>query len=169
MATGNWFNADGLYQEFGTTKAVVDPAGEYRTTGDFREINIRLDLTTLTSTPAIVSQAVRFPTGYRIAEIDVIADTAAVGATATLDLGLQAEDRATQIDYDGLIAALPVASIDTVGETTKITKGGTGAGALIGTDTTAIGYITANWTTAAFSAGALDIRIFCYGRGTITQ
>lgn len=169
MATGNWFDNTGLYQEFGVTKTTTENAGEYRSTGDMRELNIRLDLTTLTSTPTIILQNVRFPTGVRIAEIDVIADVAAVGATATLDLGLQAEDRATEIDYNGLIAALPVASIDAVGETTKIVVGGTGAGALIGTSTTAIGMLTANWNTAAFTAGALDIRIFYYGRGTITQ
>lgn len=170
MATGNWFNPDGLYQEFGTTKATVDPAGEYRTTGDMREMNIRLDLTTLTTTPAIISQNVRFPTGCRIAEIDIITDIASTsGGAATLDLGLQAEDRATEIDYNGFVAALALTSIDAVGETQKITVGSTGAGALMGTSTTAVGYLTANANVAVYTAGAIDIRIFYYGRGTITQ
>lgn len=169
MSSGNWKNADGLYLEFGTTKPVVDVAGEYKTYGDFREINIRLDLTTLTSTPAIISQNLRFPTGMRIARIDVISDVAATGTGATLDLGLQAEDRSTEIDYNGLLAAVALTAFDAVGETNSYTAGVSGAGALMGTSTTSIGYLTANYNTAAYTAGALDIRIMLYGRGVITQ
>lgn len=169
MSSGSWKNSDGLYLEFGTTKQAVDVAGEYKTYGDFREINIRLDLTTLTSTPAIISQNLKFPTGCRIAQVTVITDTAATGTGATLDLGLQAEDRSTEIDYNGLIAALPLTSMDAVGETSAITVGSTGAGALLGTSTSSVGYLTANYNTAAFTAGAVDIRVFYYGRGVITQ
>lgn len=169
MSSGNWMNADGLYLEFGTTKPTVDVAGEYKTYGDMREINIRLDLTTLTSTPAIISQNLKFPTGMRIAQINVISDTAAVGSGATIDLGLQAEDRTTEIDYNGLLAAVALTSFDTVGETVSYTAGVSGAGALVGTSTTSVGYLTANYNTAAITAGTLDIRIFVYGRGTITQ
>lgn len=169
MSSGNWKNADGLYLEFGTTKPAVDVAGEYKTYGDFREINIRLDLTTLTSTPAIISQNLKFPTGMRIARIDVISDVAAVGSGATIDLGLQAEDRSTEIDYNGLLAAVALTSFDTVGETVSYSVGVSGAGALMGTSTSSVGYLTANYNTAAITAGALDIRIFLYGRGVITQ
>lgn len=169
MSSGNWLDADGLYHEFGTTKAAIDVAGEYKTYGDMREINVRLDLTGLTSSPVIISQNLRFPTGLRIARIDIISDVAATGSGAVLDLGLQKEDRSTEIDYNGLIAALPLANVDLVGETTSLTAGSTYAGALIGTSTTDVGYLTANYNTAAFTAGAVDIRIFLYGRGTITQ
>lgn len=172
MSSGNWNNGDGLYLEFGTTKSAVDPAGEYKTFGDFREINVRIaDLTTLTSTPAIISQNFKFPTGERIARIDVIADVAATSAgAATLDIGLQKDDRTTELDYNGLVAALPVTSIDLVGESTALTAGATFGGALLGTSTTDIGaYLTANFNTSAFTAGAVNVRIFLYGRGTITQ
>lgn len=169
MSSGNWKNSDRLYLEFGTTKSAVDVAGEYKTYGDFREINIRLDLTTLTSTPAIISQNLKFPTGMRIARIDVISDVAAVGSGATIDLGLQAEDRSTEIDYNGLLAAVALTSFDTVGETVSYSVGVSGAGALMGTSTSSVGFLTANYNTAAITAGALDIRIFLYGRGVITQ
>lgn len=169
MTTGNWLNSDGLYLEFGTTKATVENVGEYKTYGDMSEINIRLDLTTLTSTPVIISQTQKFPTGMRIARVDVISDTAATGTGATLDIGLQKEDRSTELDYNGLVAALPLTSVDSVGETTSSTVGSTYAGALIGTSTTDVGYLTANYNTHTFDTGTANIRIFLYGRGTITQ
>lgn len=170
MSSGNWLDADGLYHEFGTTKPAVDVAGTYSTLGDMREINVRIaDLTTLTSSPVIISQNLKFPKELRIARIDVITDTAATGTGATLDIGLVQEDRTTAIDADGLVAALPLTSIDAVGETTSLTVGSTYAGALIGTSTSNIGHLTANYNTAAYTAGALDIRIFLYGRGTISQ
>lgn len=170
MSSGTWYNSDGLELEFGTTKSAIDPAGEYKTYGDFREINIRIpDLTTITASPAIISNNLKFPIGMRIARIDIISDVAATGAGAVLNLGLIGEDRSTQIDYDGLIAAIPLANIDAVGETTSLTVGSTYAGALLGTSTTSVGYLTADYDTAAFTAGAVDIRIFLYGRGTITQ
>lgn len=169
MSSGSWMNADGLYLQYGTAKPVVDVAGEYSTLGDFREINIRLDLTTLTSTPAIISQNLKFPTEMRIARVDIINDVAATGASATLDLGLQREDRTTELDYDGLIAQLAITSFNAAGETQSLTAGSTGAGALVGTSTTNVGYLTANYNTTAFSTGAVNIRIFLYGRGTITQ
>lgn len=170
MSTGNWYNSDGLYLQYGTSKSTVEPVGEYKTYGDFREINVRLDLTTLTSSAAIIANNLKFPIGMRIAQINVITDTAATGTGATLDIGLQKDDRSTELDYNGLVAALPLTSLDSVGETTSITVGGTGAGALLGTTLTDVGsYLTANYNTAAFTAGTVDVRIFLYGRGTITQ
>lgn len=174
MSSGNWTNSDGLYLEFGTSKPAVDVAGEYKTYGDFREVNIRIDdLTTLTAGAAIISQNFRFPKGCRIARVDVIADVAATGSGAVLNLGLIQEDRSTAMTgttpAQAFIAALPVTSFDAVGETTSLTVGSTYAGSFIGTSTTEVGYLTADYDTAAFTAGALNIRIFYYGRGVITQ
>lgn len=174
MTSGSWFDGDGLYRQYGTAKATSEVAGEYKTYGDMREINLRIpDLTAVGSTSAagagIISNNVKFPTGLRIARIDIISDVAATGSGAVLNLGLIGEDRTTEIDFDGLIAALPVTSFDTVGETTSLTVGSTYAGALLGTSTSSVGYLTADYDTAAFMAGALNIRIFLYGRGTITQ
>lgn len=169
MSSGNWTNSDGLYIEFGTSKPAVDVAGEYKTYGDFREINARIDLTTLTSSGTIISQNLKFPKELRIARVDVISDTAATGSGATLDIGLMKEDRSTELDYNGLVAALPVASLATVGTITSLSTGTASAGALIGTSTSSVGYLTANYNTTAFTAGTVDVRIFLYGRGVITQ
>lgn len=174
MSTGNWKNSDGLYLEFGTTKAAVDPAGEYKTYGDFREINVRLDLSTLTSStsaPVIISNNLRFPSGERIARVDLISDTAITGTSGTLDIGLIKDDRVTELDFNGLISAYTVAAAATVGTSTSVTAGTTYAGALLGTSIAAAdggGYLTANWNTTQ-TVGTLNIRIFLYGRGTITQ
>lgn len=171
MSTGNWMNADGLYLEFGTTKATTENVGEYKTYGDFREINVRIpDLTAIGSSATILSQGLKFPTGTRIARVDVITDTLATSSgSAVLNIGLIKEDRSTELDYNGLVAAIPLTSIDTAGETTSLVVGSTYAGALIGTSTTDVGYLCADYDTAAFTAGALNVRIFLYGRGTITQ
>lgn len=173
MSTGNWKNADGLYLEYGTTKATVAAAGEYKTYGDFREINVRLDLTTLGTAAAIIDNNLKFPTGTRIARVDVISDVAATGSGAVLNVGLIQEDRSTAMTgttpAQAFVAALPLANIDAVGETTSLTVGSTYAGSFLGTSTTEVGYITADYDTAAFTAGAVNIRIFLYGRGTITQ
>lgn len=168
MSSGNWNNKDGLYLEFGTSKSAVDVAGEYKTYGDLREVNIRLDLSTLTSTPAVISQNLRFPTGCRIVQVTVYSDTAVTGTSGTLDLGFVKEDRTTELDYNGLIAAMTQATMANVGTATTLTAGVSTGGALLGVSNTSVGILTANYNTTAL-VGTLDIRVFYYGRGTITQ
>ena len=174
MTTGTWGttgNADGLYIEYGTTKATTENVGEYKTYGDMREVNVRIpDLTLIGSGATVLARTLKFPAGVRIARVDVIADTAATGTNAVLNIGLIKDDLSTELDYNGLVAAIPVTSIDAAGETTSLTAGATYAGALLGTTLTDVGgYLTADYDTAAFTAGALNVRIFYYGRGTITQ
>lgn len=169
MSSGNWYNSDGLYLEFGTTKPAVAIAGNYKVFGDLNEVFIDLDLTTLTSTATIIDNNFKFPTGMRIQEVVVVTHTAATGTSTSFDLGLIQEDRATEIDYNGILATFPKTSCDAVGEQTTTTVGGTGAGALLGTSTTAVGYLTANTNASTFSAGAVRIRVRYYAFGTITQ
>lgn len=167
---GSWMNSDGLYLEYGTTKTSVEKAGTYRTNGELREVELTLTLSEVGTSPAIVSNTQIIPSGVKIQQVVVVASTAAVGATAVLNLGLQKLDRSTQIDYDGIIAALPVASIDATGEQTTLTPGATYAGALLGTTTGADpGYLVADYDTAAFTAGVLRIRIQYYQDAVITQ
>lgn len=160
--TNTWLDPDGLYRKYGTTKAVPNVAGEYKTYGELREIEIKLDLTKVTATDGsyIVSDQVFFPKNVRIEAITVSTDVAGTGTGAVLNLGLVKTDRATEIDYNGFLAAFPLTSMDSAGETTTITAGGTYAGALIGTvNSTFDGYITADYDTAAFTAGSVFIRI----------
>lgn len=157
----SWYNADGLYLKYGTDKATANNGGEYKTFGQLRSIEFKLDLTTLTSTPTIINDIEFMPKGVRIEQVDVVADAAATGTGATLDIGTIKTDRSTEIDYNGLIAALPLTSIDSTGEKTANNVGSTYAGALIGTTTgTDVGYFTANYNTAAYTAGSAFIRVF---------
>lgn len=157
-----YLNADGLYKKIGTEKAVVQKGGEYRNPGQFREVEIKLDLTTLNQNEVIQSDTIFIPSGVRIAEVKVVTHTAATNGVA-IDLGLIRMDRTTEIDYDGLLAAFVLASMDSAGETTILTKGSATAGALIGTTTSNIGYISCSATTAAaFNAGVIYVTIKYY-------
>ena len=159
---GNWMNADGLYIEFGPDKAVPTTAGEYNTTGALREIEVKIDLTTLsTSGVTILADTTFFPK-MRVEEIEIVVHTAAVGATATLNLGLIRTDRTTELDFNGFVAALPIGSLDAAGEKTVIRIGHTNVGALVGTTLTNVGYLTADADTAVFTAGVIFVRIRFY-------
>lgn len=155
-------NKDGLYLKWGTERAAVNTAGEYKTFGSLREIEVKIDLTKLTESETVVSDTVFFPR-CRIEEVEIVAHTA--GATgAGIDIGLIRTDRTTEIDYDGFVAALATTAFDTAHEKTVIRKGSTGAGALIGTTTTNVGHITCSrTTTTAFTAGVIYVRIRYYG------
>ncbi len=151
----------GLWQKFGTENATPLVGGEYRTNGELREIELVLNLSQATAigSPFIVSDNIFFPKGVVVQEVEWYCSTAGAGSSSTLDLGLIATDRATEIDYNGLLAAVAVATL-TAGTKTVVAKGGTGAGALIGgAATTSVGYICMNYNTAVFTGGVLRIRI----------
>lgn len=164
---GAFLHSDGVYQKYGVTKAVPAIGGEYCNVGGLREIEIRVDLTTLTQTETILSDVTLVPK-MRIQEVEIITTTAAATGTA-IDVGLIREDRTTEIDYDGLLAAAPIAVMNSAGERTIYTSvttvpaTQTGTGALIGTTLTNPGYISASRTDAtAFTAGIIVIKIKYY-------
>lgn len=158
-------NNDGLYNEYGTARATPTTGGEYRNDGQLREIELKLTLSDLTASEVIQSDTIFVPAGVRIQEVEVITQTA--GATGTaIDLGLIRTDRSTEIDYDGLLAAMPIAAFNSDGErtiytaVTTVPSGATGTGALIGTTLSNVGYITASRTdSTAFTAGVLIVKI----------
>lgn len=154
-----WYNSDGLYVKFGTEEGVSAFIGENSTVGAKREVEIILDLTTLTSTDTILDYTQFLPANAFIEEIEVEVLTAATGATATLSVGLYKSDGTTAISATGLLNALPLASIDALGERSLVTTGSTGAGATIGSTPGFPALISAKWGTAAFTAGRLAIRV----------
>lgn len=169
---GTWLNNDGLYLKFGPTKTTPAAAGDYLSYGETRDIEITIsDLTTLTTTAAIIDDNTWVPANVIIESVQVFADTAATsGGSATLSIGLMQNDRTTTVSDTAFVAALAFASFDAAGETTLLTTGVTGAGTKVGTTVgTTTGYITAKYGTAAFTAGAVRIRIRYRGFGTITQ
>lgn len=166
-----WTNSDGLFIKFGATEGTVGGitgigwAAEYSRLADGRHM-VEVVLNPMTAIPSsaasgagIVSDTVTIPSGARMDEIQVFCDTVATGTGATLNLGLVDQDRSTEIDYDGFLAALALTSIDAAGERTTVTAGSTSAGALLGTTLTNTGLISVDYDTAAYTAGKIRIYI----------
>lgn len=165
----SWMNSDNLYLKFGPDKATASTGGEYVTTGEMREVELTIDLTDLTQTETIQDDGVFLPAGVRIQEVELRTQTA--GATGTaIDVGLiKASDRSTEVDYNGLLAAAPLAVMNSDGERTIYTAittvpaSATGTGALIGTTLAYTSMISASMTDAtAFTAGVVKVIIRYY-------
>lgn len=157
----SWVDNTGLLWKYGTEQTVTSTGGEYVTTGELREIEIKVDLTTLTEAETIINDNIWFPAGVKIEEVEIYVDTAAATGTA-IDIGLvRASDRTTEIDFDGIVAAAATATL-TAGAKLRLIKGSTGVGALVtnGTAITNVGHITCSRTSAtAFTAGVIRVRI----------
>lgn len=155
-------NADGLTLKYGTDRAAVGKGGEYVTVGATRELELKIDLTTLTQAETILSDAAVLPAGARIQEVEVVTHTAAATGTA-IDLGTIRMDRTTELDYNGLLAAFPTASMNAAGEKTVIVDNTTYDGVQVGTTLVYPAYISASMTDAtAFTAGVIFVRIRYY-------
>lgn len=161
-----YLDIGGLNQKYGLEQTVTSTGGEYRTVAELREIELTLNLASgsypFGATNYIVNDNVFFPAGVRIQEVELYTETAATGATATLDIGLMRTDRTTVTSATAFVAAATVASLATVGTKTIITAGSTFAGALIGTTTAAVNHITIRVNTASFTAGVVKVRIRYY-------
>lgn len=159
----SWKNSDNLYLKFGPDKTTALVGGEYVTTGAIREVELTVDLTTLTETETPLSDVIMLPAGVRISSVNIITTTAAATGTA-IDIGLiKNSDRSTEVDYNGLVAALPTASMDAAGETNDVIIGHTYVGALVGTTTAYTSLISASRTTAtAFTAGVIVVKVRYY-------
>lgn len=157
----NWHNSDELYIKFGANEATVSVAGDQPKKGGNHVLEFNIaDLTTLADTNAIINSTAKLPDGALIERIVVTNTTAATsGGSAVLDIGTIDNDRSSNGDDDSLLAALPIASFNTIGERSEYVVGTTYAGALVGTILTKDVYITVGYDTAAFTAGALKIRI----------
>jgi hypothetical protein len=161
--TVTWYNNDGLQVRYGTDEATASKAGAYNLLGKLHEVEISLTGTAISATAGtIVEDNLVIPKGARVHEVQVIAQTACTGPSAVLNVGLKRTDRSTELDYDGLIAALPLTSLDAAGETTTLNVGSTYAGALLGTTLANNGQLCADYDTAAFTAGVIVVRIRYY-------
>jgi len=163
---GSWNNNDGLYIKYGTDKTTPNKGGEYVNVGLEREIEFKITLSELTESETPVSDQVFFPSGARISAIEVLTTTAAATGTA-IDLGLVRTDRSTEIDFNGLLDAFTTAKMNAAGERNVFQSdadvGAASAGALLGTTTSNVGYVTCSRTTAtAFTAGVIRVKIRYY-------
>lgn len=171
-----YLNTDGLWIKVDGEEGITQKGGQYlpENTGLPGYAELVVDYTDITATAAIPGSSTRgelgiqIPSGVRIEQIELFAETAFTSAgAATLDVGLIRYDRTTELDYNGFVAALALTAIDGLGEKTTITLGSTGAGALVGTTLTNPGIMTVNYTTAAYTAGKLKIRVRYYKPLTI--
>ena len=172
MAGGNWTDPDGLYRQYGTSKAVPTTAGDYLSYGEWRDIEFTVTLSALSTSPTIVANTTFLGTNIFIESVNVDMETAATGGTS-LSIGTMKLDRSTSISNTNLVNALVTASM-TQGASITMTGGSTSAGALVGTTVTSAtltdgaAYLTAT-VAGTFSAGVAKVRIRYRGIGTITQ
>lgn len=160
----SWMDNTNLYRKFGVDKATPKKAGEFKTYGQERIVEVKLNLAELTETETIVDDTVILPVGALVKEINILTTTAAATGVA-IDVGLiKQTDRTTEVDYNGLLDAFVTASMNTVGENvTYIAPGGIAAGSagpLLGTVLAFNSHISASRTTVtAFTAGVIRIQI----------
>ena len=166
MAT-NWFNSDGLLVKYGTNEAtpgVAGTFGEGGNVGNLMILEVRLPLlTSLTAVDTIQEESVFLPKNIRVEKVEVVADVAATsGGAATLSVGLVKTDRTTVVGANALLNAVALADINATGNIKTYSVGVAGVGTLVGAATvgTTQAYLTARWTGAAYTAGAVTVRIF---------
>jgi hypothetical protein len=168
-----WKNSDGLYVKFGTEEGVsTHPAGTFKDTYLGATVTeVVISLASLTQTETILNDAVWIPNNAHILWVETVCLVVCETGTA-IDVGLIDQDRSTEIDYNGFLAAFPTAEMAQVGETRRfyethtIPTTMTGTGALIGQENTNTGYISASMTDAtAFTAGKIRLRIAYIPKG----
>lgn len=169
---GNWMDPDGLYRQYGTTKAVPTTTGDYLSYGETRQIETTIDLTTLTpfGTNIILANTTILPVGVFVESVEVDVEVAAAGATATLNVGLIGLDRTTVSSATAFVNAMAMATL-TQGSRFVLTTGSTGVGTQVGTVAGILvpGYLIAQAGTALFSAGKVKVRLNYRTTTNITQ
>ena len=167
LNTGEWHNPDNLLVKFGTGEARVTRGGQYETLAAGRHVvSVVIDLATLPTAASgdeqIVADNVLIPSGAFIEQVDVlVVEEPTTSGSPNLDLGLVDQDRSTEIDFNGLLAAADAFETGTdLGALVTYVKGTTEAGALVGTRLTNTGLITASADTADWTDGTLLVKIY---------
>lgn len=165
----SWRNNDGLLLQYGTEKAIPTTGGDFRSPGELRVVEVQIDLTKLTTSPQIADNAKTtfFGQDMFIEQVEVVADVAATGGTS-FSVGLLDLDGSTVLSNTAFVNAALLATVDTAGEKTVLTKGSTGAGAYIGGTSAKPGYISA-LAAGTFNAGKVTVRIKYRGVPPITR
>jgi hypothetical protein len=174
---GSQLNSDGLFVKIGTTKAVPNRGGEYKTFGDVREMEFKVIVGTTSTFGAstvgstqnvdvIQSDQVFFPAGVFLEEV-TIEVMEACNTLTSISVGMvQTNDRSTLIGASGagFVSALAQASIAAAGNRVTMVTGSTSAGNLMGTVPIAAasafrGHVTARFTGTQGTTGAFLVRI----------
>lgn len=147
-------NADGLNQAYGLDASKKGRGGAVKTFGTLNQIKVLIDTAVQTNLTAGTTGAAVdprdgtvLPAGAIITKATFYTEVAFTGSSSTLDIGLQKLD-GTELDYDGIDAAVALTAIDAVGEQVACD------GALVGgVALTAAGIPYVKAGTAAFTAG----------------
>lgn len=173
MAGGNWFNNDGLFVQYGTSKAVPTTAGDYQMPGEWRDIELTITPSTLTTTPAVQANTTMIPSGVFIESVNVTVDNVAPAGGTSISIGTLRADRTTVVSNTAFVNAQLLANHDAPGESNTYTQPAAGGGGgLLGTVTNftdGFAYISALCAGTYTGAGTVKIRIRYRGIGTITQ
>lgn len=170
MGTQNWYDNTGLFRQYGTDKAVAETAGEYMQPGAYREVELTIDLTSLTTSAVIQSNNLFFPANVFVEEIVVDTEVGmTVGSATAFSVGLMKTDRTTTISDTQFLSSVPNADVTTAGQKKSYTVGVSGVGAGVGSSSNTFpGYITAKSVGGTYTAGRVKVRIRYRGIGTIT-
>lgn len=161
-----WTNADGLIVYMAGELRSYD-GGEYPSAGSIRVIEWEIPAASLTTTQSQTFGApwVIVPRNSVIDSVELVSETAFVGAGSAVNIGLARISTTTEYDYDGLAAAIPAAQFAANGKKTLITQGTTTpntAGVLVGQETAFPAYLTASVAGAQFTGGRLLVRLRIY-------
>lgn len=169
LNTNEWVNGDGLLVTFGTDRARAARAGEYSRLSDGQHnVSVIIDLATLPTAASgnelILDDTVTIPNGAFITKVIVtVLEEPTTSGSPNLDLGLVDQDRSTEIDFNGLLAATDTWETGTdLGRVTEYTLGSTEVGALVGTQITNTGLLTASADTADWTDGTIKVDILFY-------
>lgn len=171
MVGGSWTNPDGLFLQYGTSKAVPTTAGDYLSYGEWRDIEFTVTLSSLTTSPTIIANTTFLGTNIFLESVNIDMESAATGGTS-LSIGTMRLDRTTPVSNINVVNALVTASMG-AGASVTMTGGSTSAGALVGTTITTsqfpdgAAYITAT-VAGTYSAGVAKVRLRYRGIGNIT-
>jgi hypothetical protein len=160
-----WDNSDGLRVRNPLAARTVTRGGEVYD-GAKHKTWVTIALASLPTVASgnkqIVAENVLIPSGAFIEEVQVIVlkePTDAAGA-ANLDVGLVDQDRSTEIDFNGFLAAADAFNAGTdLGKKTVYNVGTTEVGALVGTKITNTGILTANAETADWTGGVVRVEV----------
>lgn len=168
-ASNTWLNQDGLLIKFGTTEGRIDNAGEYEDVYAGQTVlEVRINATeisTVASTLLGTGYNAGIPANAIITAVDIFTETALTsGGTPTLNIGLAKSIDFNVLSQTSLAAAVPFASISTVGTLFSVSSGVTGAnkGASAGISIGLFPAILTIDASVAFTAGKLQIRVYFY-------
>jgi hypothetical protein len=166
-----WIDNTGRLRQFGQENGRTGKAGSYTTDGSLREVEFRIDLTTLPNDPTtlvdgvaqgIVDLHTLLPDGAQIEAVDLVVATtvSSANSSALLNIGVVDQDFSGNDDIDALVDDYAlVTAASAIGTKVTFTQGTSGHGDLVGTILTKPLYITASYGGQVFQGGAIDVRV----------